>query len=158
MSMPRSWVNEIHRRLSVRYGHSFWAQWRDLDADDVVTDWCDTLDGITARMVKHALGVMPERPMNASQFRGICLSAPADGDHQAITYTPAHQTPEQRAVLGAVAAAIQTPDMRPGPLLLERLRTWEDRNGQRMNLAQRQQLEALERQYGRPAENAQDIA
>jgi hypothetical protein len=156
MSLPRSWVEEIHKRLTVRYGKAFPAQWKGIAHEDVVSDWCDTLDGVTARMIRHALGVLPERPMNASQFRGICLSAPAEGDHQAITYTPAHQTPEQRGVLGIAAAAIAAKPLSPGRYCLERLRTWEQRNGQRMNLAQREQLAALERQYGRPAETAQE--
>lgn len=158
MSMPRSWVSEIHRRLAVRYGHAFWDQWRDADPDDVVSDWCDTLSGVTPRMIKHALGVLPERPMNASQFRWICLQAPPEPGHEAIAYTPAPQTPEQRAVLGAVAAALTPKPLSPGRYCLERLRTWEERNGQKMNLAQRQQLAALERLYGRPVETAQDIA
>jgi hypothetical protein len=156
MSMPRSWVLEIHRRLTVRYGHAFYAQWRDLDADDVVSDWCDTLDGITARMVKHALSVLPERAMNASQFRWMCLQAPAEREHEAIAYTPAPQTPEQRAVIGIAAAALAARPLSPGRYCLESLRTWEARNGERLNQAQREQLAALERQYGKPAEEAQE--
>jgi hypothetical protein len=157
MSMPRAWVSEIHRRLAVRYGHAFWAQWRDLDADDVVSDWCDTLDGVTARMVKHALSVLPERAMNASQFRWMCLQAPAEREHETIAYTPAPQTPEQRAVIGIAAAALAARPLSPGRYCLESLRTWEARNGERLNQAQREQLAALERQYGKPAE-AQEVA
>jgi hypothetical protein len=141
----------------MRYGHAFYDQWRDADPDAVVEDWREALDGITARMVKHALSVLPERPMNASQFRWICLQAPAEPGQEAIGYTPARQTPEQRDVLRTVAAAMRQPDMRPGPMLLERLKTWEHRNpGERMTMAQRQQLAALELQFAMPAETAQE--
>ena len=156
MSMPRSWVNEIHRRLSVRYGHAFFAQYRDIDADDVVDDWVETLDGITARMIRHALGVLPERPMNASQFRLICLSAPAEPGQGAIAYTPAQQTSEQREVLRVAAGALAAQPLSPGRYCMERLQTFEDRTGRRLNQAQRFQLDALERQYGKRAEAAQE--
>jgi hypothetical protein len=96
--------------------------------------------------------------MNASQFRWMCLQAPAEREHEAIAYTPAPQTPEQRAVIGIAAAALAARPLSPGRYCLERLRTWEQRNGERLNQAQREQLAALERQYGKPAEAAQDIA
>ena len=158
MSMQRSWVEEIHKRLTVRYGKAFPAQWKGIAHEDVVSDWCDTLDGVTARMIRHALGALPEKAMNASQFRWICLSAPAEGDHQAITYTPAPQTHEQRDLLRVAAEAlVAAKPLSPGRYCLERLRTWEQRNGDRLNQAQREQLAALERQYGKPAE-AQEVA
>jgi hypothetical protein len=156
MSLQRSWVEEIHKRLTVRYGKAFPAQWKGIAHEDVVSDWADTLDGVTARMVKHALGVLPEKAMNASQFRWMCLQAPAEREHEAIAYTPAPQTPEQRAVLGIAAAALAAKPLSPGQYCLDRLRTWEARNGERLNQAQREQLAALERQYGKPAETAQE--
>ncbi len=157
MSMQRSWVEEIHKRLTVRYGKAFPAQWKGIAHEDVVSDWADTLSGITPRSVKHALSVLPEKPMNASQFRWMCLQAPAEREHEAIGYTTAPQTPEQRGVLGIVAAALAAAKpLSPGRYCLERLRTWEHRNGDRLNKAQREQLAALERQYGKPAEAAQE--
>jgi hypothetical protein len=108
-------------------------------------------------MVKHALGVLPERPMNASQFRCMCLQAPAEREHEAIGYTPAPQTHEQRDVLRVAAEAlVAAKPLSPGRYCLERLRTWEQRNGDRLSQAQREQLAALERQYGKPAETAQE--
>jgi hypothetical protein len=156
MSMPRSWVLEIHRRLTVRYGHAFYAQWRDLDADDVVSDWADTLDGITARMVKHALSVLPERAMNASQFRLICLSAPLESGQAYLPYAPAHITQEQREVLRIAAEALASVNqLSPGRLCMQRLQTFESRTGQKLGVAQRFQLDALERVYGKPAETTE---
>jgi len=159
MSMPRSWVSEIHRRLAVRYGHAFWDQWRDADPDDVVSDWAETLDGVTARMVKHALSVLPERPMNAIQFRLICLSAPLESGQAAIAYTQAPQTHEQREVLRIAAEALAAANpLNPGRYCMQRLQTYEARTGQKLGVAQRFQVDALERMYVKPAEASQEIA
>jgi len=156
MSMQRSWVEEIHKRLTIRYGESFPRQYGDMPRDEIIADWCQALDGITARMVKLALSVLPERAMNASQFRLICLSAPLESGQAAIAYTPAQITHEQREVLRIAAAALAAAaPISPGRYCMERLQTFEARTGQKLGVAQRFQLDALERMYGKPAETTE---
>jgi hypothetical protein len=107
--------------------------------------------------IKHALAHLPaDRPPNAMQFRAACLAAPGTGELAALAYTAPPQTEQQRDVLRVTAGALAAQPLSPGRYCMERLQTFEDRTGRRLNPAQRFQLDALERMYCKPAEAAQE--
>ena len=157
MPLPSAWIDALFARLVLRYGSAFMRQYAELDVSSVMADWGDVLDGISGPAIKHALAHLPaDRPPNAMQFRAACLAAPGTGELAALAYTAPPQTEQQRDVLRVTAGALAAQPLSPGRYCMERLQTFEDRTGRRLNPAQRFQLDALELQYGKPAEAAQE--
>lgn len=73
-------VDELFRRLTLRYGHKFPAQWPGLEIADVKADWARELAAYADKpwAVEHALALLDlVVPPTAAQFRALCCSAPA---------------------------------------------------------------------------------
>jgi hypothetical protein len=78
MPLPNSWVDELFSRLAVSYGTAFLRQYEGIDLAAVRADWASKLHGLEQRpeAIKHALECLPDRPINALQFRDLCRCAP----------------------------------------------------------------------------------
>lgn len=99
MPLPSDWVDRLFGRLSLRYGAAFLAQWPDLSVDAVKADWGVVLDrfDLMPLAIAHGLDYLPERPVNAVQFRNLCRGAPL---------APAPRLEEPAADPGRVSRAL----------------------------------------------------
>lgn len=80
MSLPRSWVDRIFEKLSVRYGQAFLRKWDGVDMEIVKDDWAEELAGFSEHgdSIGWALQNLPaEKPPNVGEFRAIVNRAPA---------------------------------------------------------------------------------
>lgn len=78
-ALPAHWVDQLFRKLSIRYGRQFMARWDGIDEADVKADWAEVLGGFTARpdCIAYGLENLPaDRPPTATQFRDLCRSKP----------------------------------------------------------------------------------
>lgn len=76
--MRADWVDAIFARLLLAYGTRFDAQWGAIPAASVKVAWAAELAGITSGGIAYALAHLPpDFPVNAMQFRTLCLSAPS---------------------------------------------------------------------------------
>jgi hypothetical protein len=74
---PADWVDAIFARLTLAWGERFFAQYGALEPAHVKAAWRRELQGITSRGIAYALGHLPgDYPVNAMQFRALCLRAP----------------------------------------------------------------------------------
>lgn len=81
MPLPRSWVDALFAKLSVRYGDAFLRQYGDADPGVLKDDWADVLDGFQRcpEAIAYGLRHLPvDRPPNALQFRALCNNAPPE--------------------------------------------------------------------------------
>ena len=142
MSLPSSWTDHLFGRLSVRYGAAFLRQWPDTDIAIVKADWSDVLDGTRGEAISYALRYLPERPVNAMQFRDICRRAPAP----AVAQLPAPvETADPSRVAAIMARALQQPAALESPsdkCARNILRIVAARGG-RVSIPQRDQLQAM---------------
>ena len=78
MSLPSSWIDALFAKLTLRYGNAFMDQWRNADPALLKADWADVLGGFDAHpdAIKYALANLPEKPLNAIQFRNIARLSP----------------------------------------------------------------------------------
>jgi hypothetical protein len=78
MPLHASWADHLFAKLSVRYGAAFMRQWPDADPVLVKADWCDVLDGFERHpeAFTYALANLPDKPLNAIQFRALARCAP----------------------------------------------------------------------------------
>lgn len=99
--LPSSWVDELFRRLSVRYGAAFARQYGDLDIADVKADWAHVLAGFDRcpSAINYGLENVGDLPPNATQFRAIARRGWVDAA-AALPAPPA----DQRRIDAAVAA------------------------------------------------------
>lgn len=82
MSLPLAWIDRIWDKLTVTYGATFLARWRDFDAqalNAVKSDWMHELSGFekAPHAIAFALANLPERAPNIVEFRNLCRQAPA---------------------------------------------------------------------------------
>lgn len=77
--LPQHWVEKLFRKLSARYGKAFLGQYDGIALQDVMDDWAEELGGFAQRpeAIGHAVAHLPERAPNVTQFRALCLGAPA---------------------------------------------------------------------------------
>jgi hypothetical protein len=79
--LPGDWVDQIFRKLSIRYGRQFMARWDGINEADVKSDWADVLGGFLRRpdAIAFALDNLPtDHPPTATQFRDLCNAMPAE--------------------------------------------------------------------------------
>ena len=77
MSMPRSWVEALFKRLHTRYGVAFMRQYEGTDPEAVKDDWQFVLSRCTPEMIRYGLEYLPaDKPPNVAQFAMICNRAP----------------------------------------------------------------------------------
>ena len=75
--LARNWVETIHTRLLVRYGSAWIALYRGIDAELVIADWAEALNGFGGAAIRHALECLPDdAPPNAAQFARMCMRGP----------------------------------------------------------------------------------
>lgn len=99
MPIPKSWVDALFAKLSIRYGAAFLRQWPDADPEIVKADWADVLGGFDGAEIKHALDHLPaDKPPTAGQFRVLCNAAPV-----------------------MATLALSAPLQKPSPAVLERI-------------------------------------
>lgn len=85
-------IERLFNRLSATWGRDFMDQWAGLDGRKVMLIWAHELSGYDARTkpnpeavdgralmqpIGWALENLPEKPLNAIQFRALCRRAPA---------------------------------------------------------------------------------
>lgn len=85
-------IGKVFARLTATYGRKFMDQWEGLDEDVVMASWAHELSGYDSRLKPNpelvdnlvllqplawALENLPERPLNAIEFRNLCRLAPA---------------------------------------------------------------------------------
>lgn len=76
--MRADWVDAIFCRLELAYGTRFDAQWGAIPAASVKVAWAAELAGITSGGIAYALAHLPpDYPVNAMQFRALCLGMPS---------------------------------------------------------------------------------
>lgn len=94
--LPMNWIDEIFRRLSVRYGREFSLKYENIDPDAVKRDWAEYLVGFANRpdAIEYALKNLPEsKAPNVAEFAAICRRAPVKED----LALPHYETPEEKA-------------------------------------------------------------
>jgi hypothetical protein len=78
-ALPSHWVDQLFRKLSIRYGRQFMARWDGIDESEVKADWACVLGGFWAHpdCIAYALdNLPPDRPPTATQFRELCRAKP----------------------------------------------------------------------------------
>lgn len=78
-SLPAKWVEQIFKKLSVRYGRQFLARWDGIEESDVKDDWAEQLGGFARRpdCIAYALNKLPiDKPPTVGEFRALCNSMP----------------------------------------------------------------------------------
>ena len=153
MSLPRLWVDELFKRLSLRYGQPFMAQYRGLSADDVKADWGDLLRGIDGKAIAYALDALhSDKPPNALQFRDLCRAAPAA--HPTIAIAAPKTSPGDRERIDSMVSDLRgrltaaANDLGPSPArTAARLRALQA-TGARLTLYQLDAIKECERVSG----------
>ena len=69
-------VQEIFRRLYLRYGADWSRHWAGLPESDMAQEWAQGLGDLAPHEVAHALEHLPDYPPNLPTFRRIALDAP----------------------------------------------------------------------------------
>lgn len=95
MPLPLEVVDEIHKSLSVAWGQRFMALYDGVPDEALRADWAQVLDGITPRQLQFALDNLPGgRPMDAREFRALCVRCPAEQDQLALPDMAPRPAPE----------------------------------------------------------------
>lgn len=94
-------VQEIFRKLYMRYGADWSGKWQGLDVEDMAHEWAQGLGDLAPHEVAHALEHLPDYPPNMPTFRRIALEAPRPDRFAAL---PAPQERKTYAQLARVAA------------------------------------------------------
>lgn len=125
MSANRSWVDEIHSRLLIRYGRAWTDLYAGVSPELVKADWAQQLENMPAHRISFALQNLPnDRPTNAAQFRALCLSAPDKGDVLRVTY---REKADPEVVQAAMSALNRSGARDDGKNWARRLRLREQR-------------------------------
>lgn len=144
MTLPASWVDELLRRLTVRYGAAFMRQYTaaDVKPDDIRADWAQVLGTCNAEQIAFGLASLdPDRAPNAAQFRALCKAMPV-GSMPALPAPSAHGLKRMAEVL--------KPLQRTGVTFEELLAHHRGRRdrGEKFSPAQRAWLKAAEEKVG----------
>lgn len=110
-ALPAHWVDQLFRKLSIRYGRQFMARWDGIDEADVKADWACVLGGFHARpdCIAYGLENLPsDRPPTATQFRDLCRLKPEA--NQAPQLPAPKPDPERLAAALAPLAGIKAKD------------------------------------------------
>ena len=144
MTLPASWVDELLRRLTVRYGTAFMRQYAaaDVKPDDIRADWAQVLGTCNAEQIAFGLASLdPDRAPNAAQFRALCKAMP-------VVSMPALPAPSAEGLKRM--AAVLKPLKRTGVTFEELLAHHRGRRdrGEKFSPAQRDWLKAAEAKVG----------
>lgn len=107
MSLPDSWVEKLHRKLSATYGQAFLRQYDGVPWADVKANWADELACFqkNPEFIRRGLDLLPpERAPTVLQFRDLCKSSPPSS----FTALPAPTAdPVSPEVVAATRAALK---------------------------------------------------
>jgi hypothetical protein len=98
-------VQEIFRRLYLRYGADWSRHWAGLPESDMAQEWAQGLGDLAPHEVAHALEHLPDYPPNLPTFRRIALEAPRS-DRFASLPAPERKTFAQLARIAAYKARL----------------------------------------------------
>lgn len=98
-------VQEIFRRLYLRYGADWSRHWAGLPESDMAQEWAHGLGDLAPHEVAHALEHLPDYPPNLPTFRRIALEAPRH-DRFAALPAPERKTFAQLARIAAYKARL----------------------------------------------------
>lgn len=65
-------LDSLFARLVVAWGRDFWGQYEGVNLDAVRADWSRRLARFPTAAIRHALDVLPAKPLNAIGFRDLC--------------------------------------------------------------------------------------
>jgi hypothetical protein len=145
MSLPIAWVDEIFKRLTVRYGNRFLDRWKGVDMDAVRFDWSNTLAGFEGwpEAITFAFDhIDDEKPPTAAMFRSLALKAPKP--ERLALPEPAADPARVNAELAKLASLRTKPS---GPTC-HSMKTWahhlnaRDEAGEPINMNQRRCYQA----------------
>ena len=114
MPLPAPWVDHLFGKLAVRWGVAFLRQWQDAEPALVKADWCEVLDGFERHpeAFTYALANLPDKPLNAIQFRALARCAPTPAV-AALPEPPADPVRVAKAVRAMQAAKASLRSLRP---------------------------------------------
>lgn len=132
MSLPVKVVDRLFSRLIATYGSAFMRQWGDVPEIDIKTVWSHELQGYAMHLgaLAWALENLPEKPMNALEFRALCRRA-------VTTETP--RLPVPAADPDRVAQELAKLTSLRGPVFVDDHKAWAKRiisrkeSGERVN-------------------------
>lgn len=142
MPLPTSWADHLFAKLGVRYGAAFLRQWTDTDPALVKADWAEVLDGTSGDAIGYALRNLPDRPMNATQFRDLCRRAPVAAT-QALPAPDVKADPSRLAEILGRLHEPATERMTPAERCAKAILTIAAGRGGVVTVPQRQQLVAM---------------
>lgn len=99
-------VQEIFRKLYMRYGADWSGKWQGLDVDDMAQEWAQGLGDLAEHEVAHALEHLPDYPPNMPTFRRIAKEAPRPDRFAAPQVAQERKTYAQLARVAAYMAHI----------------------------------------------------
>jgi hypothetical protein len=78
MSLPDKVLERLFKRLSATYGAEFINKWDNVSMSDVKTAWAHELASFSGNLtvIGWALENLPERCLNAIEFKKLCRQAP----------------------------------------------------------------------------------
>lgn len=104
-----TFITFLFNRLHTTYGAAWKRQFEGIPESDVKSNWGYELAWTFGRpdVIRYALDNLPEKPMNAIEFRNLCRKAPAakpDAESEDIRQ-PAHPSVIKKVLTGLAPAA-----------------------------------------------------
>jgi hypothetical protein len=155
MPLPDLWIDDLFRRLSVRYGQAFLRQYDGLNLSEVKRDWAEVLGDMSAERLRHAVRNMPEAVPTAPMFRRVCLEYRLPDESLPRLAAPAPD-PARKADVARMlkelrdrltSGHMERDGMTPAAYVAAGLRRREAQ-GMRLTGAQRDMLKACEEKAG----------
>lgn len=142
MSNPSDWTDRVLEHLSLVYGQRFLRQWQGMDPDKVRLMWHRQLMPLTPRAIEYGLMHLPALPINAIEFKAICLGTPPAPAPREL---PAPRADLER--LRETLQALKAPRQRDPREWAWKLKAREEA-GERLTLAQRTMWRTALAPYG----------
>ena len=99
-------VQEIFRKLYMRYGADWSGKWQGLDVEDMAKEWADVLCDLHDWQVAFAFEHLPDYPPNVQTFKRIAEEAPRPDRFAALPAPHERKTYAQLARIAAYMAHI----------------------------------------------------
>lgn len=134
--LPREWVDEIFKRLTIRFGTGFTNKYAGLNMEDVKVDWQRCLAGFQANpnAISYAFDHLSDASPNANHFRDLCRQAPSPKFDALPAPTAADSPAQRQAISELVKRACKAPK---DPLEWARSLKAREEAGERLTLYQR---------------------
>lgn len=99
-------VQEIFRKLYMRYGADWSGKWQGLDVEDMAEEWAEVLGDLHDWQVAFAFEHLPDYPPNVQTFKRIAEEAPRPDRFAALPAPHERKTYAQQARIAAYMAHI----------------------------------------------------